>query len=384
MPIRVLIYTHAFAPSIGGVETYVMLLAQGLAREAAGVQVTVATPTPAGNCDDAALPFHVVRRPGFATLLKLLWRADIIHVAGPCLLPMSLGWLLRKRVVVEHHGYQTICPNGNLLQEPSKAICPGHFMAGHYRKCFACHACSVGRPRSALDLLLVFPRRWACGRVALNLPITDHVNRRVRLPRSKVVHYGIPDAPHSVEEQSQNTGDFAYVGRMVSEKGLHLLIDAARQLQDAGCVFHLTYVGDGPERPALEERVKALGLRNEVTFTGYLQGEALEHALRQVDALVMPSIWEETAGLSAIEQMMRGRLVIASDTGGLGEVVDGAGLKFAVGDVKGLTSCLRRVLDEPSLVKSLGEKARERALQLFRLRRMVADHLAVYRDLASH
>ena len=68
---NVLIYCHAFAPSVGGAETYVMLLARGLARQDGGsnLQVTVATATPVGEWNDALLPFRVMRQPGFARLL---------------------------------------------------------------------------------------------------------------------------------------------------------------------------------------------------------------------------------------------------------------------------------------------------------------------------
>jgi glycosyltransferase involved in cell wall biosynthesis len=131
----------------------------------------------------------------------------------------------------------------------------------------------------------------------------------------------------------------------------------------------------------LEEAVDAFKLREHVTFTGFLRGEELESALAEVAALVMPSIWEETAGLSAMEHMMRGRLVIATDIAGLGEIVGDAGLKFPIGDVDGLVSCMKRVVDQPRLVKELGEKARERAVELFQEERMVAEHLAVYREV---
>ena len=122
---RILIYSHTFAPHVGGVETYAMSLAQGLVGQRQHdpdkkAQVTVVTPTPAGNMDDAILPFQVTRQPRFATLLGLLKEADIIHIAGPSLLPMLVGLLFRKPVVVEHHGYQAICPNGLLLYNPQK------------------------------------------------------------------------------------------------------------------------------------------------------------------------------------------------------------------------------------------------------------------------
>lgn len=394
VPMKILIYTHTFAPKIGGVETYVRLLADGLTqqRDAAGwpsAEVTVATQTPGEGMDDCALPFSVIRQPSLLTLGRLMRCADVVHLAGPCLLPMMLGLALRKRVVVEHHGYQAICPNGLLFYEPTKAACPGHFMARRYHKCLQCNAKSNGRFRSSLDLLLAFPRRWACKYVASNLPITDHVNARLGLPRSETIYYGIPDSLNSTGYVAKRIGQscvrapltYAYVGRLVSEKGLHLLVEAGRRLGAAGCAFRLKFIGDGPERSRLEQQVETLGLRSQVTFTGYLRGVELESALRDVAAVAMPSIWEETAGLSAMEHMMRGRLVIASDAGGLAEVVDGVGLKFASGDTAGLTSCLQRVVDDPSLVEKLGKKARDRALRYFSQPRMIAEHLALYREL---
>jgi len=140
-------------------------------------------------------------------------------------------------------------------------------------------------------------------------------------------------------------------------------------------------VGDGPERQALEATVNTLGLGAEVVFTGFLQGESLRNILEDVAAVVMPTIMEETAGLAVMEQMIRGRLVIVSDIGGLGEVVDDAGLKFPAGDIEALTTRLRQVLDDPGLVVAVGQKARGRAVQLFRQERMVEEHIAVYSEL---
>src|SRR5207244_12278931 len=122
---------------------------------------------------------------------------------------------------------------------------------------------------------------------------------------------------------------FACVGRLVIEKGLPLLLKAVGRLKNEEYKFSLKIVGDRPERAQLECLASALGLCDTVVFTGTLTGNALQETLRGISALVMPSICEETAGLAAIEQMIRGRLVIVSDIGGLGEVVDGAGVKFA-------------------------------------------------------
>jgi glycosyltransferase involved in cell wall biosynthesis len=120
-----------------------------------------------------------------------------------------------------------------------------------------------------------------------------------------------------------------------------------------------------------------------VRLTGYLTGPALADSLRDIRVVVMPSIWEETAGLAAIEQMMRGRLVIAADVGGLSEVLGDAGLKFPPGDTAALASAMRSVLQDPTRIDSLGNKARDRAKQLLNRSKMIEQHATVYRSLMS-
>src|SRR5208283_5844120 len=127
------------------------------------------------------------------------------------------------------------------------------------------------------------------------------------------------------------------------------LLQAAGKLTEAGYSFRLKIIGEGPERAKLEKIGDSVGLEGRVSFLGSLTGAPLFNELRAATAVVMPSLWEETAGLSAIEQMMRGGAVIASDIGGLGEVVGQTGLKFPPGDAAGLTSCMQCVLDQPRL-----------------------------------
>lgn len=390
---KILLYTHSFAPLIGGAEKYVMLLAEGLAKlpsvdARARVVVEVATATPAGKFDDSQLPFGVVREPGLFSLAKLLYDADVVQLSGACFLPLLLGWILRKPIVIEHHGYNASCPNGLLFYEPTQTVCPGHFMARRYRKCIACNAPKEGLLRSAWALLWSFPRRWLCERAAVNVPITQHVLKRLALPRSHVVYYGIPDLKdHTslMDARQPNAGPlcFAYVGRLVSLKGLALLLEASAILKQRGYLFRLKFIGDGPERKALESSARRLDLNGYVEFTGFASGERFGEEMRAVSAVIMPSIWEETAGLAAMEQMMRGRLVIASDIGGLGEIVGEAGLKCAPGDAATLAECMRRVLDRPEIVAEMGMAARTRALSLFRQGEMIDTYARMYQQLTQ-
>lgn len=385
---KLLLYSTAFAPSVGGVETYVTLLAKGLASyEGSGqpIEVTVATATLAGGYDDGALPFRVVRQPSLALLSRLLRHADVVQFAGPVLAPLAIAWMLRKRVIVEHHGYQAKCPNGLFLREPMNEVCPGYFEQRSYGKCLSCAAHQYGRAGAFRKVFATFPRRWLTRRVAQNVCVSEHVERRLDLPRSRVIYHGIPAiAPSSGPKGPSEFTPivFGYIGRLVGEKDLGTLVEAARLLANEGLEFQLRLVGDGPERGRLEAAVTSAGLANRTRFTGFLKGEALTAAVGEVSVMVMPSIWEETFGLSALEQMQRGSAVIAADIGGLAEVVDGGGLKFAPGNAASLAAKMREFVVRPNLIGEIGQKARERAT-FFPLSKMIESHAALYRKLTQ-
>lgn len=389
---KILIYSHFFSPSIGGVETIVQSLAQGLAERDAKNQgeckVTLVTHTAVDTFDHSAFSFPVIRRPTLAKLWSLIRQSDIVHIAGPSLAPLLLAFATRKPFVVEHHGYQAICPNGLLTELPNRTICPGHFQAHRYWKCLRCQNCELSLSRSFLSLLLMFPRSWLVRRAAKNVAITRHVLDRQKLPRSEVVYYGIDDPlerdPGFFAANSRKTISFAFVGRFVPEKGIPILLEAACQLAKEGRAFEVRLIGDGPDRAALESLIRRNQLENHVSIRGYLSGQKLAEALSEVGVVVMPSVWEETAGLAAIEQMMRGRLVIASEIGGLAEVVGSTGLCFAPGSADALAECMRRVLKEPELIDILGPQARMRALRLFARRRMISEHQQVYREVLEN
>jgi len=102
---HVVIYTHAFPPMIGGIETITMELAQRLTATVQSaspdaVRVTVVTPREEGATNEQELPFRIVRRPSLPQLVRLVRQADVLHLAGPLMLPLFLGWMFRKRMVV--------------------------------------------------------------------------------------------------------------------------------------------------------------------------------------------------------------------------------------------------------------------------------------------
>jgi glycosyltransferase involved in cell wall biosynthesis len=99
--------------------------------------------------------------------------------------------------------------------------------------------------------------------------------------------------------------------------------------------------------------------------------------MNTVSALVMPSICEDVAPFSVLEQMMQERLIIGSKIGGLAEEVGDAGLTFEPGNANALAERMQQVIQQPQLIETLGKRARERALAWYTLQRQLSE----YREL---
>lgn len=382
---KLLIYSHFFAPSVGGVETIVLSLARGLAalRDSNGspqFEITLVTQTPVGNSQDGALPFRVIRKPSFMRLWRLVQKSEIVHIAGPALAPMILSLAACKPFVIEHHGLQTICPNGQLLIEPASKPCPGHFMSKRHTECLRCNSGS-GWLGSYRLWLLTFARRFLCAHAAANVAPTRWLGRLLDLPRVVVIHHGLEvreNAPRPKPRPGNPT--IVFIGRLVTTKGVSLLIEAAHMLSHEryGHKVHVAVVGDGPERASLEELTRDLRLEEQVRFLGHLDAAHLDATLAQASAVVVPSLGGEVFGLVVAESMSRGLPVVVSDLGALTEVLGDSGLTFRTGDAEDLSAMIRRLLDHPQFAAALGYDARERAQLAYALDSMIVSHLLLY------
>jgi len=368
---------------VGGIETITMELAQRLATNAGrapddAIQVTVVTPKAQGAPNEGDLPFRLVRKPSFAQLVRLIWSAQTLHLAGTDMLPLLLGWLFRKRMVVEHHGFQTACPNGQMIYEVTQGPCPGHYMAGNHLQCLKCNAAD-GMIHSFKRWLLTFPRRWLCFRAGANVMPTAWLGNILQLPRMVTIHHGLPPGKSAITSQVGGPPIVVFLGRLVSTKGVHILLRAVDYLRD--CEFQVNIIGDGPERARLEADVCSLRLEGRVVFRGYLNTDEVEEALAAAKVVVMPSLAGEVFGLVALENMLRKKVLIVSEIGALTEVIGDAGLAFPAGDAQALARCLRRVLQSEEFGEQMAGRALRRARSLFTPERMVDDHLALYRGL---
>jgi glycosyltransferase involved in cell wall biosynthesis len=378
---KLLIYTHSWAPAVGGVETITEALARGLTElqypsSVEPIEVTLVTQTAAGGLDDSQFPFRVARQPGPLKLFQLIRSVDVVHLAGPVLIPLIIVRILRKPTVVEHHGFQVACPNGQLFIQATQAPCPGYYMAGRWSKCLSCNKPSGFF--ASLNMLIMTPvRRWLSNYVEFNIMPTAWLSSVVCLRQMTTIHHSVSPASNFVPTASITSPPvFAFQGRLVSTKGISTLLAAAAILQGEGLAFHVKIFGDGPEMASLRAQAAPLGAT--IEFLGRIPNERVEAELECVSSVVTTSLAGEVFGLVTAENMLRGKLPIVSDIGSLMEVVGNCGLVFTRGDAEALASCMRRVIEHPSIAAEMGAKARARATQLFDEHNMIGRHSALY------
>ncbi|KAF0242834.1 MAG: group 1 glycosyl, partial [Chitinophagaceae bacterium] len=141
-----------------------------------------------------------------------------------------------------------------------------------------------------------------------------------------------------------------FVGRLVSDKGVDLLIRSFKQVIATFPDAQLTIFGDGPEKGALLEIIDSLLLTKYITINTPLPPEALAQQLAHYKWLVIPSIWEEPFGLVALEGLASGCKIIAANGGGLPEAVGNFGLLFKRGNQQDLTNTLIKAYSESTLI----------------------------------
>ena len=192
----------------------------------------------------------------------------------------------------------------------------------------------------------------------------------------EIVHYGIVATPPSTRGTHDRPRLLA-VGRQIPIKGFDVLLDAFELARGELPGLTLDLAGDGPERGPLCAHAGA-----GVTFLGHVSpvGPEIERAA----IVVVPSLGEGF-GMVALEAMERGRAVIASDVGGLPEIViDGqTGLLVPPGDAAALARAIVELAGDLDRARRMGEAGRRRALEVFPQERCVERTEAVYRAASA-
>ncbi len=271
------------------------------------------------------LPFYLLAGAWAAWRLGRRGRYDVIHVHWP--VPQGVfGWLARRgnaRLVATFYGADLVMAQRFPFLKP--------FVRWFARRCDDLAAISSYTARELTAIAAQEPR---------------------------VIPYGIELPPE--RDWPATPGRILTVGRLIARKGHMYLIRAMAHLRDLPDA-HLVIVGEGHERAALEAEIARLGLEDRVTLTGRVSDEELEAYYQSCQVFALPAIVDEAGdtemlGMVSLEAMRYCKPVIASDVGGIPDiVVDGeSGVLVPQKDPEALAAAIRRVLTDPALARRLG------------------------------
>ena len=372
---KILLSTPVFKPMVGGMETLANNFAVHFTER--GHDVTLVTPIPYDGVDDEN--YRIVRQPSFQEFYRLAKETDLIFSNGASLYAAPYALLTGKPVIMRHTGYQVASIDGAgwydgklapLRPLPSFAFHLKHGKLGNTLRGIA-----------KVSALRLFAKRF----VTVNVAISDWMKRRHPLPNQVRIHNPFPiskfvDGRNLTGEYEY---DFFFLGRLVSEKGVNLLIEAFATVQrHAGNAYRLCIIGDGPERPRLEQMVKDLDLEDFVTFTGMLTKRDLVEQMKVCKIAVLPSTWEEPFGGAASEILAADKNVIVARDGALSEIVADAGLTFPNNDSQALAEAMRKLVEDEALQQQHRENARVR-LRAFNEDDLINEYLSLFQRVLA-
>jgi glycosyltransferase involved in cell wall biosynthesis len=305
---------------------------------------------------------------------------DLVHVhnlVGLSLMMIDECHKRRLPTVMTLHDYWGICFKNTLLKNNARLCHQGGL------DCLGCREVLTG------NLPLPTPVRNA--HILLSLRKVSRFISPSRYLAEQYAANGIPREKISVIKNGIDVDNFApprrrhdpltlgFVGHLGKHKGLDILLHALSLIEAKK--FRLLVVGTGEEVEPLKAFCRELGLQRHVTFHGHVNNQRIASIYQQIDVLIVPSVWPENSPVTITEAMASGIPVIASEIGGIGELVeDGVtGFLVPVRDSQAMAERIRRFIDRPDLRQEMGQKGLAR-IQPYRLQSQVEQIVGVYRE----
>ncbi len=292
---------------------------------------------------------------------------DLLHCTNtfPLISPAAADAAREEGVPVVQslRNYRLLCPNAQFLREHRICEdCLGRSFAwpGVLHKCY--------RDSRAATFVLAATNAYHHWTGTYQRKVDQYFTCS-EFARRKLIEGGIPadrivakpDFVGSDPGPGTGAGGYAvFVGRLSTEKGLDVLIEAWRHLDGS---LPLWVVGEGPLEPLVREAAKTLPIR----LLGHQPLEKVLEVVGDASFLVMPSVWYETFGRTIAEAYAKGTPVIVSDLGAMAERVedDRTGLKFPPGDALALADAVQRLLGDPARLAEMRSAARAEFLAKF-------------------
>lgn len=290
-------------------------------------------------------------------------------------------------VVMTLHDPRIVCPAATLRIKDSYYCFNELCISGNPLHCLL-NKCKYGRliPSTIVSMDYLFWRMFKyidkiaffiCPSAALkNLLVRNGISA----DKIAVINNFVDDSILNNEPCYTNNNYFLYAGRLLNIKGVDLVIKAMKTVSET----HLYIAGTGPEENKLKNLVNDLNLNN-VVFLEYKTGKDLEDLYRNCIATILASNWFENFPVALIESFAYGKPVIASDTGGISEMVCNQenGLLFDMGNIEALSEAIKILSSNHKLAITLGKNAKQMALEKYNSCKHYNDLFKVYNKVLN-
>ncbi len=361
---KIALCSDYFYPKIGGITTHIEGLAKAL--EERGHEVVIITKKAKFN--DKRHGLNVIRVNSFFNTSGVLdipqtselekkikeFKPDIIHghhaFSPISLFSIAIGKKLGIKTVLTNHSIQFLYDFDYLWKPTSYVLFP-------YRKYI-----------NDADRII------AVSRAAAKF-ISHFTSKKV-----KIIENGINVDEFSPKFKTFDGKSVLFVGRFVHRKGIHILLEAFQKVKEEVEDAHLTLVGDGYFSSIVNLLVKAFNLDKSVSIVGQAKKEKVIKLYQNSHVFVLPSIYGESFGIVLLEAMASKTPVIASDDGGIKEIIKNGKTGFIVekGDVEKLSEKITKLLLDQKLSKKISTAA-FREVKKYDWKKIVKKIEAVYK-----
>jgi glycosyltransferase involved in cell wall biosynthesis len=198
--------------------------------------------------------------------------------------------------------------------------------------------------------------------------------------RINTIHNGLPDGIFEMPAEKRREGSLVFAGSRATQKGYHVLLEAVAMMKKHDPGITVDVYGAQIESPyavQCEKYIRDNDLVGNIRIKGPVGRERLWEAFGESDVLLAPSIWSEPFGLVIAEAMCRGMIVVASNRGGLPEVVGGCGFVVEPTPQSVADACEKALRMPKPEKEAMRRAARRRVKKLFRF----SDQLKAYEEV---
>lgn len=220
-------------------------------------------------------------------------------------------------------------------------------------------------PRKLQEVYLPTVAKWTLRSADRIICYTEHektelIKLGIDIGKISVIHNGIDTSLFCSQSYDLNSRLILWIGRYTPGKGVEYLIDAFAQFRVRNPDFSLLMIGRGPDKDAIMERIRILGLGESITMRDFVPNDELPDIYRSARAFVLPSL-EEGVPRSILEAMACGVPVICTELPQLMNIVSGAGYTVPLRDSSTIAERLEHLVTEPESSKNLSKEGIYRA-----------------------